>query len=117
MSASELALVIVTICSVAAVVVLAFCLYFLKQSLSIMRRSVEEMREETLAVVQDLHRAVGVAQHELERVDDVLSSAASVGSMLDSASRLAYLAMSTPVIKAMALGSGTAKAAKVLRRK
>ena len=51
-----------------------------------------------------------------ERLDGLLDSATSVSATVDSASHLAYLAFSNPLIKVMALATGTAKAAKALRR-
>ena len=74
------------------------------------------MRRQTLPVVNELQRTVSAANAELVRVDGLLESAESVSATVDSASRLAYLAFSNPVIKAMALATGTAKAARALRR-
>ena len=45
-----------------------------------------------------------------------MDSATSVTATVDSASHLAYLAFSNPLIKVMALATGTAKAAKALRK-
>ena len=56
------------------------------------------------------------ANVDLERVDTVLHSAESIGATLDSGSRLLYLAFSNPLIKVLAVGAGTARAAKRLRR-
>jgi hypothetical protein len=47
----------------------------------------------------------------------VLGTAESISGTVDSASRLAYLALSNPVIKALAFGAGTARAARRFRRK
>ena len=46
----------------------------------------------------------------------MLGTAESIGGTVDSASRLAYLAFSNPVIKTMALASGTGRAARRFRR-
>ena len=82
-----------------------------------MRRAVELLRTETLPVMVELRRLVRAANAELERVDDLLGTAESITGTVDSASRLAYLAFSNPVIKAVALASGTGRAARSLRRK
>ena len=55
------------------------------------------------------------ANLELERLDRLVTTAESVTGTVDSASRLAYLAMANPVIKGVAFASGTAKAARRLR--
>ncbi|MGH9183566.1 MAG: DUF948 domain-containing protein [Acidimicrobiales bacterium] len=117
MSAGELAAVIVAISSVVAVVLGVFALLALSRTLTAMRLSVEQLRRETLPVVSDLQRTVTAANAQLERVDELLTSATSVSATVDSASRLAYLALSNPVIKAMALATGTARVARALRRR
>ncbi|HYZ97595.1 MAG TPA: hypothetical protein VE575_02520, partial [Acidimicrobiales bacterium] len=70
---------------------------------------------ETLPVLHDLHDTVQVANHELERFDQLVTTAESVTGTVDSASRLAYIAMANPVIKGVAFASGTARAARRLR--
>ena len=62
-----------------------------------------------------LNTALDQANAELGRVDGLLDKAESIGGTVDSASRLAYLAFSNPVIKGLALATGAAKAAKALR--
>jgi len=47
--------------------------------------------------------------------DQLVTTAESVTGTVDSASRLAYIAMANPVIKGVAFASGTAKAARRLR--
>ena len=117
MSASDFAAVIVAIASVVAVVLLIFMVVAVNRTLMTMRRSIEELRRETLPVVDELRRTVLTANAELERLDGLSESASSVTATVDSASHLAYLAFSNPLIKAMALAAGTTKAARALRRK
>ena len=116
MSASDLAAVIVAIASVVAVVLLIFVVVAINRTLTAMRLSIEQLRRETLPVVDELHRTVITANAELERLDGLLDSASSVTATVDSASHLAYLAFSNPLIKAIAFAAGTSKAAKALRR-
>jgi hypothetical protein len=114
--AADLAAVVVAVASVAAVVLLVVLVVAVNRTLTTVRLSVEQLRRETLPVVDELHRTVTTANAELVRLDALLDSATAVSSTVDSASHLAYLAFSNPVIKAMALATGTAKAAKALRR-
>ena len=116
MSASDLAAVIVAIASVVAVVLLIFVVVAINRTLTTMRMSIEELRRETLPVVDELHRTVVTANSELERLDGLIDSASSVTATVDSASHLAYLAFSNPLIKAIAFGAGASRAAKALRR-
>ena len=116
-SASDLAAVIVAIASVVAVVLLVFVVVAVNRTLTSVRLSVEQLRRETLPVIADLQQTVKSANAELERVDGLLESASSVTSTVDSASHLLYLAVSNPVIKAIAFAAGTGRAARALRRK
>lgn len=117
MSASDLAAVIVAASSVAAVVLLTVALIALTRTLRALREVAELMRTETAPVLGDLRDTVRTANHELQRFDRLVSTAESVTGTVDSASRLAYLAMANPVIKGVAFASGTAKAARRLRKK
>ena len=82
-----------------------------------LRETVDQLRNETVPLVSDLRGTVGQANAELARVDNLLGTAESISATVDSASRLAYLAFSNPVIKALAFGSGTARAVRRLRRR
>jgi hypothetical protein len=115
-SATELAALIVAIASVVAVVLLAVALGTIAKTLKEVRLAVELLRTETVPVVVELGDTVRNANAELERVDALLGTAESISGTVDSASRLAYLAFSNPLIKALALASGTSRAARSFRR-
>ncbi|MDP1818892.1 MAG: DUF948 domain-containing protein [Acidimicrobiales bacterium] len=116
MSGTELAAVIVAIASVVGVMLLGVALVSITRTLRSVRESVEQIRAETLPVMTDMGATVRTANAELERVDELLGTAESISGTVDSASRLAYLAFSNPVIKVLALASGTSRAASRFRR-
>src|SRR3546814_12808404 len=74
------------------------------------------MRSETVPVMTELGATVRTANVELDRLHGVLGRAESIGGTVDSASRLAYTAFSNPALKAIALASGTSRAATPLRQ-
>ena len=117
MDASDSAAVIVACASVLALAVMVWAILALTKTLRLLQQSVEEMRQETLPMVAEMRVAVGQANAELERVDVLLGTAESISSTVDSASRLAYLAFSNPLIKAIAFASGTAGATRRMRRR
>ena len=117
MDASDSAAVIVACASVLALAVMVWAIVALTKTLRLLQQSVDEMRRETLPMVAEMRVAVGQANAELERVDVLLGTAESISSTVDSASRLAYLAFSNPVIKAIAFASGTAGATRRMRRR
>jgi hypothetical protein len=116
MSSTELAALIVAIASVVAVVLLAVGLVSITKTLKEVRRAAELLRTQTIPVMVELGDTVRAANGELERVGSLLGTAESITGTVDSASRLAYLAFSNPVIKGMAVASGTGRAAKAFRR-
>ena len=117
LSGSDLAAIIVAIASVVAVVLLVLALISVTRTLTVLRLAIEDLRRQTLPVVQELQQTVANANAELARVDTLMDSAQSLTTTVDSASRLAYLAFSNPVIKVIALASGTARAGRALRRR
>jgi hypothetical protein len=117
MTGTELAALIVAIASIAAVFLIGIALWFLLGTLRALRDTVEMLRSETIPVVSDLRDTVRQASTDLERVDGLLDTAESITGTVDSASRLAYLAFSNPLIKALAFVSGTGRAARRFRRR
>jgi uncharacterized protein YoxC len=117
MTATDVAAIVVAIASVVGVVLLVLALVAISRTLTTLRLTIEQMRRETVPVLTELQRTVTTANTELEKLDDLLDSATSVSATVDSASHLAYLAFSNPIIKAMAVATGAAKASKALRRR
>ena len=116
MSAGEIAAVIGG--AVAALVLLG-CVIALASMLRTLRSlstAIEDLRREVVPLASQWRATVAKANDQLVRVDGVLDTTESVGSTVDAASRLIYLALSNPLIKAMAFGAGTSRAVRRLRR-
>ncbi len=117
MTAGEVAAVIAAVAAAVLAVGLVFALASFTTTLRAVRNTVEELRRETLPLVANARVTLEQANAELTRVHGLLGTAESVGTTVDSASRLAYLAFSNPVIKALALGAGARGAASRRRRR
>lgn len=117
MSAGDLAAVIVAISSVALVVLLAVLLVHVTRTLAEVNVTVEELRRQALPLIDDASRTVASANAELAKVDELVDSANSISGTLDAASHLFYLVFSNPIIKALAIATGTAKASRAFRRR
>ena len=117
MTAGELAIVLGTVlCSIgfaALIVVLLRVLDALRE----LRGEVENLRSQTMPLLDELRSSVDVARDDLDRFDRVLGSAEAISGAVAGTSRVARVALSTPVIKTVALASGTNRAAKRMRRK
>lgn len=116
MDGADVAALIAAVAVAVLVTALLFTLRLLNSTLRSVRDSVDELHRTTIPLLQDAHRSVLQASNELERVDEVLESAQSISKTLDSASRLAYLAFSSPLAKAMAFGTGAARAWKRFKK-
>lgn len=116
MTAGNWAAVVVTLVVAVAVIGLLLVLRSLVSAMTTLRVSVEDLRRQTIPLVSDMQVTVRQANAELARVDTLLDTAESISNTVDSASRLAYLMFSNPVVKALAFASGTSRAWRRLRR-
>lgn len=117
MSAGDVAAIVLSVTAVIAVVGLLFALAALVRTLAVLRVTIDEVRQAGLPLLADLHSAVRQANKELGRMDVLLDRAESISGTVDSASKLAYTAFSSPVVKAMAVATGGARALRRLRKK
>ena len=116
LSAADLALVVVTGCSIVAVGATLFGLRRLLTTLRHVQRSVDELTATAQPLIDQLAVAIEDANEELARVDRLVGSAESISATVDATTKLAYRALSAPVIKTVAMTSGASRAAKRLRR-
>jgi len=115
-SAGDVAAVVVSAVAAIAVIGLLFALVSLVRTLRSLRAAVDQLRGEAVPLVTDMQVTVRQANSELARVDTLLERAEAISSTVDSASHLAYLTFSNPVIKALAFASGTSRAVRRFRR-
>ena len=117
MNATDYAAVVVSVAVGIAVVGLLFALGSAMRAMAVFRRSVEEITANTVPILNDMHVTIKQANTDLVKVDDLLETAESISTTVDSASRLAYTAFANPVMKTIAACSGTARAFWLFKRK
>lgn len=110
MTGSEVTAVIVAVTAGVALTVLVFVVIRLLRTVRELTATVESLRLESVAVVEELREASRIARAEQGRIDNLLRSAESVSGTVDSATRLAYLTMGSPVVKGLALATGANQA-------
>lgn len=79
-------------------------------------RATEELESQALPALAELRDAVRRADGQVDRVDDLLDVATSIGQRIDGATDATYRVLTSPVIKGVALATGTRRAAERLRR-
>ena len=109
-----LAVVAATVVAILSGVLIA-TLYSLTRTLQTLRTTVERLRDETVALLDDAHDAVRDATTEVDRIDRLVGSAEKINDAVDGAQRMAYKTLASPVVKAMAFGSGVSRAAQRIR--
>ncbi len=116
MTAGELAVVIATVLCTIGFAALIVVLVRVVDSLTAMRGEVERLRAETGPLLAELRGAVGDARDDLARFDRVLGSAEAISDAVGVAGgRVSRIALSAPVIKTVALATGTGRAGRRLR--
>ena len=113
-TADVLAVVAATVVTL-VVGALAAMLVALARTLRDLRLTLSALDEEILTVVDDAHTAVREAAHDIDRVERLVSSAERITQTVDGASRAAARTIASPVVKAMAFGTGVSRAAQRLR--
>ena len=91
--------VVLLIVAITGLVVVAMAVQSLILTLRSLRKTVDELRRETLLVVAEMQKAVDSANGEIARVDSLLDQAEVIGTRVEATSRLAWIAMRNPLVK------------------
>jgi hypothetical protein len=109
-SGSEWAAVFAAQLCLVLLVVLVVVIVRVDRAARDLRAAAADFRAESEPALEELRAAVRAADFELDRVDAIVSGAERVGGRVDSASDLAYRTFTNPVVKAIAVGTGTRRA-------
>jgi uncharacterized protein YoxC len=110
-------LVVATVLCALGFAALVVALVFVLRSLGDLRSAVDKLTAETEPLLAEMRRSLDEARGDLDRFDKVLGSAEAISSSVEGASRMARVAFATPVIKTVAIASGTTRAARRFRRR
>ena len=94
---------------------LAMALIATTRTLRVLRDTVDALRDETVPLLHEVRDAARDASDEVERVDRLVTSAERLEGAVDGAGRIAYRTLASPVVKAMAIGTGVSRAAHRIR--
>ncbi|MBI2706113.1 MAG: hypothetical protein HYX32_12600 [Actinobacteria bacterium] len=106
MTAGDLATLLVSLVTFAAFVVLLVAVLSVLRTLRELRRTLDHLRAEALPAVAELRDTAVEAGLEVERIDELLTTAESIAATVEGASRLGYLAFRRPMIGLIALLRG-----------
>jgi len=110
MDGAEWAAIIGAQVCLVALVVLVVMIVRLDRAVRDVRNTAVDFRAQAEPLLEELREAVRGADYELDRIDAIVSGAERVTDRVDAASDLAYRTFTNPVVKAMAVGTGTKRA-------
>ncbi len=117
MTIGEFAALVVAISVVVAAVFLVTAVNNLNNTLAKLEDTAHQLRDEGIAAFRDLRRLVADADAELDKVDLVLDRADQATTAMAETSRRTHEAVQDPVIRTLAVASGTSKVARNLMRR
>jgi hypothetical protein len=115
MSAGDVLAVVAATVVTMLIAVLAATLVALTRTLRDLRATADALHDEAIPLLDAARAAVVEAEIEVERVDRLVASAERVSGAVDGASRMAARTLRSPVVKAMAFGTGVSRATQRLR--
>lgn len=115
MTALELLTVLFAVLALLLAMGLAVVCYRLALLVRRLGRALDEFQSEALTAAAQITRVADAAVDDVARVEALLDLSESIGARVDSASEATYRALTSPIIKGLALASGTRRAAERLR--
>ena len=112
MTIAELSAVIVAIAVVVVSVFLITAVNNLNNSLARLEETAQQLRTEGLAAFRELRQLIADADAELDKVDLVLDRADQATTAISETSRRTHEAVQDPMIRTLAVASGTGKVAR-----
>ena len=116
MSAGDVLAIVAATVVTMLIAVLAATLIALTRTLRDLRDTANALHDEAIPLLEAASDAVVDAAVEVDRVERLVTSAERIGGAVDGASRLAARTLQSPVVKAMAFGTGVSRAAQKLRQ-
>lgn len=112
MTVAEFAAIIIAIAVVVAAVFLVTAVNNLNNTLAKLEETAHSLREEGVGAFRELRQLVADADAELDKVDLVLDRADQATTAISETSRRTHEAVQDPVIRTLAVASGTGKVAR-----
>jgi hypothetical protein len=113
-TAGELALLLAVVLCALAFAALVVTLVRVRDTLVQLRSDIADVRAATARAEATTTDALAQARADLDRFDQLLGSAEAISGTLGRTSRTARVALSTPMIKAASIATGTTRAVRKL---
>ncbi len=112
MTVTEFAAIVVAIAVVAAAVFLITAVNNLNNTLAKLEDTAHQLRDEGIGAFRELRQLIADADAELDKVDIVLDRADHATTVISETTRRTHEAVQDPMIRTLAVASGTGKVAR-----
>lgn len=115
MTALELVTILMGVLALAAAMALAVACVRVALLARRLDRAVTAFESEAVPAAEQIRRVADAAVDDVARVEALLDLSETIGTRVDSASEATYRVLTSPIIKGLAVASGTRRAAERLR--
>jgi predicted PurR-regulated permease PerM len=112
LEATDYAVIVIAAFFALAVVVVSILVLNLFRVVSSLKELVDGVTQETVPLIHEVGNTVKGVNHEIERVDSIMASAQNVAQNASTISETVKLAVTNPVVKALAFAAGARRATK-----
>ena len=113
--ATDIAVMIIAGFFALAVVVISILVLNLFRVVTSLKELVDGVTKETVPLIHDVDGTVKGVNQEIERVDSIMASAQSVAKNAETISETVKMAVTNPLVKALAFIAGARRGAKKFR--
>ena len=115
LKATDVAVMVIAGFFALAVVVISILVMNLFRVVSSLKELVDGVTKETVPLIHDVDGTVKGVNQEIERVDSIMASAQSVAKNAETISETVKMAVTNPLVKALAFIAGARRGAKKFR--
>jgi predicted PurR-regulated permease PerM len=112
LEATDYAVIVIAAFFALAVVVVSILVLNLFRVVSSLKELVDGVTQETVPLIHEVGNTVKGVNHEIERVDSIMASAQNVAQNASTISETVKLAVTNPLVKALAFAAGARRATK-----
>ena len=115
LEATDYAVIVIAAFFALAVIVISILVLNLFRVVSSLKELVDGVTHETVPLIHEVGNTVKGVNHEIERVDSIMASAQNVAQNASTISETVKLAVTNPLVKALAFFAGARRASKKFR--
>ena len=112
LKATDYAVMVIAAFFALAVIVISILVLNLFRVVSSLKELVDGVTKETVPLIHDVDGTVKGVNQEIERVDSIMASAQSVAKNAETISETVKMAVTNPLVKALAFFAGARRASK-----